>query len=118
MEPILLNKMKLQNWLRLARNGKKRNKELLEKLSEWDKNLQPTGQSGPVPVLSPSDLSFLRELAQYQDGWHHFVFSEEPKPWNHERLASLGLIQLACPLKKISLTDAGRFLLTLSNGNQ
>lgn len=117
MEIILLNKMKPQNWLRLTRNGKKRNKELLEKLAEWDKNLQPTGQSNPASVLSQADLSLLNELAQHQDGWHRFVFSEVPKPWDHERLASMGLIQLTCPWKKISLTDAGRFLLTLSSVN-
>jgi hypothetical protein len=114
METILLNKMKPQDWLRLSRGGKQRNKKLLEQLAEWDKNLQPAEQLGPALALSPDDLTFLNDLALRLDGWHRFVFSELPKPWNHEHLAALGLIRLACPSKKISLTDAGRFLLTLT----
>lgn len=117
MEPVILNKMRLRDWLRLSRGGKQRNKHLLRQLAEWDKNLQPAGQPGPASFLSPDDLGLLRLLAQKLDGWHPFVFSEALKPWDQERLAALGLIRLAFPLKRVSLTDAGRFLLTLTNGN-
>lgn len=114
METILLNKMKPQDWLRLSRDGKQKNKQLLQQLAEWDKTLQPADKLGPTLALSQDDLEFLGELGRRPDGWHYFVFSEKPKPWNQERLASLGLIRLACPLRKVSLTDAGRFLLTLT----
>lgn len=114
METILLNKMKPRSWLRLSRGGKQRNKKLLEQLGEWDKNLQPSAHLGPALALSPGDLAFLDDLGRRLDGWHSFVFSELPKPWDQEHLAALGLIRLSCPAKKISLTDAGRFLLTLT----
>lgn len=114
METIVLNKMKPQNWLRLSRGGKQKNKKLLEQLSEWDKSLQPSDKLGPALALNQEDLALLDVLGQRLDGWHRFVFSEVAKPWNQERLAELGLIRLIFPLKKISLTDAGRFLLTLS----
>lgn len=114
METIVLNKMKPQDWLKLSRGGKQKNKKLLLQLAEWNKTLQPADKLGPALALNPEDLTLLEDLARRADGWHNFVFSEITKPWNQERLADLGLIRLYCPLKKVSLTDAGRFLLTLS----
>lgn len=116
MDHVLLNKMNHFKWLRLSRGGKQKNKQLLDQLAAWNGNLMAPDQVTGSLGLSPADLAFLDDLGHRVDGWQYFIFSDTPKPWNQDLLANLGLIRLAWPFRHVCLTDAGRFLLTLTRG--
>lgn len=104
-------------WWRLAVlsvGGKKRNKRLLRKLSGWNLTLAGRKEILPALNLSETHLELLIRLAGLSDGWHPCEVNSESKDDGLERLAGLGLLFLVWPGKKICLSDAGRFLLSLT----
>ena len=111
-------------WWRLAflsMGGKKRNKSLLTKLSAF--NLALTGRAALLADLSLTEesMNLLSTLASLPEAWYPCVKDIEidastgaSRRYEVERLAELGLVFLAWPAGKIRLSDAGRFLLSLS----
>lgn len=104
-------------WRRLAAlsvGGKKRNKRLLEKLGDWNLSLAGRHEILSALNLSEAHLDLLIRLAGLSDGWRPCRSSSESIDDGLEKLAGLGLLFLAWPGRKIRLSDAGRFLLSLT----
>lgn len=103
-------------WWRLALcsvGGKKRNKSLLTALSGY--NLALTGRPALLAAVNidESALNLLADLATLPEGWFSFCVNKTAGA-DVRRLADLGLVFLSWPGGKIHLSDAGRFLLSLS----
>ncbi|MDR1045605.1 MAG: hypothetical protein LBP33_10885 [Candidatus Adiutrix sp.] len=111
---MAINKIPFFRLAGLARGRKKRNRALLERLAAANLALkEPWEISGEVGA-GPDDLAFLEALARLPGAWHDYEFSETRRPGDQARLAALGLIYLSLFPRKIYLSDAGRFLLSLS----
>lgn len=94
--------------------GKKKNKRLLARLAEL--NLKAPGPDELLAALdlSREDLDLLKRLAALKDAWHSYEVKPDGKEKEIETPARLGLVLLAWPGRKIRLSDAGRFLLSLT----
>lgn len=113
MDTIIIPEMKSWQRLTLSRVGNGRNKRLMKRLAKWNRELRSPEDIRAALELTDFDLSFLQYLSRRPDGWHPFDTAPEA-PIDLERLAGLGLIRLAWPAKRLSLADAGRFLLVLT----
>ena len=114
-EIVKINKISFWRLLVLSRGGKKRNKRLLARLAAANLTLRTAREINAELGSTPEDLAFLDSLAGRPGRWHDYGFSETPQPGNQARLAELGLIFLSRRPGKIYLSDAGRFLLSLSS---
>ena len=114
-EAVKINKIPFFRLLGLSRGGKKRNKRLLASLAAANLALCPPREINAELGCTPEDLVFLDSLARRPGGWLDSEFAETPQPGDQTRLAELGLIFLSRRQGKIYLSDAGRFLLSLSS---
>ncbi|UQZ89472.1 hypothetical protein C4J81_09775 [Deltaproteobacteria bacterium Smac51] len=112
-DEIQINKISSFELSKLSKGGKKRNKNLLERLAVHNRQMTSPAEILSQLEISGDDLQFLNSLGHRPDGWHPFVFSTGKVPGDQKRLAALGLI-LFGKKRKISLADAGRFLLVLT----
>ena len=98
----------------LSFSGKRRNKDLLERLAAFNRDMATPDFIASALDITREELDFLARLGTVTDGWQPAEYSAEGLPRrNAEHLACLGLIRLKWPGHKIALTDAGRFLLVL-----
>lgn len=97
----------------LAPGGKKRNKELMIRLAGF--NLAQAGRDEILAALdlTPADLEPLKLLADSGGGWRP-VKIKRGLDFDLSRLAAPGLVLLKWPRGEVSLSDAGRFLLSLT----
>lgn len=94
--------------------GKSRNKRLIQYLATWNLELRSPDRITEALKLTEKDLVLLNDLGYLPDGWHPFEFTPEDV-CQTELLVTLGLIRLTWRGYKVSLTDAGRFLLALTS---
>ena len=114
IEPVKINRVPALVRICSSWRGKSRNKELLERLAGYNRDLWPPDEIRSAVGIGLDDLSALDSLARLPEGGHDFIFYSETAPGDYSRLAVLGLILLKWPIKKIYLTDAGRFFLSLT----
>ncbi len=111
--PMEINPVSRRRRLWSAWRGKRRNKKLLVELARYNLELRPPERILAALGLVGDDLRPLAALADRPDGRAGYLVAEARVPGNHDRLAGLGL--LLFKNREIRLTDAGRFLLSLSH---
>ncbi|MDR1920765.1 MAG: hypothetical protein LBS31_03360 [Candidatus Adiutrix sp.] len=113
-EKVRLARIGFWAWRLLARYSKKRNKNLLERLALWNREVRPPEAIVAELGLSGEDMAFLAALGRRPDGWQACEFASDG--YEAVNLARLGLILLkpGPGPRRISLADAGRFLLVLT----
>ena len=106
----------VSSWRRLwsSRRGKRENKKLLERLARCNLELWDPERIRSALGMDQSDLAALDSLAALPDGWQTYAVVQHAVPGDFDRLASLGLIRFKWRTPRIYLTDAGRFLLSLT----
>ena len=97
-----------------SRRGKQENKKLLERLARCNLELWAPERIRSALGVDRGDLAALDSLAALPDGWQTYAVAQHAVPGDFDRLASLGLIRFKWRTPKIYLTDAGRFLLSLT----
>jgi len=112
--PIEINKLSLPTRLRLGRGVKRRNKRLLARLDQWHQQRKTAAEINRALGTGPAELAFLYLLTWSPAERPPLKFSAEARPLRLELLAELGLIAPHSFPPRMSLTDAGRYLLLLS----
>lgn len=112
--PVKINRVSAVRRFRSSRSGKKLNKEMLERLARLNLELWSPDRIRSSIGVDDGDLAALSGLADRMDGWRDYVISPEAVAGDYGRLAALGLIRFRWPTRKIHITDAGRFLLSLT----
>ncbi|MDR2946778.1 MAG: hypothetical protein LBV79_08540 [Candidatus Adiutrix sp.] len=111
--PVLINSVFWLRRLWSAWRGKRRNKDLMDVLARYNLELRAPEWILAAVGVEAGDMVALAGLAEMREGWlGWYVVLREKVPGDYNRLARLGLIQFK--RGTIYLTDAGRYLLSLT----
>ena len=113
-ESVKINPGSRWRRFRSSRRGKQENKKLLERLARCNLELWDPIRIRSALGVDQGDLAALEALAARPDGWHDYMNSPDAVPGDYDRLAALGLIRFKWRTPQIYLTDAARFLLSLT----